>query len=291
MGALEVGRTADRPDPSQSQRFFEGFHSEFSGAEESTVLYSGGLDSSLVAFCASHRGGRIRLLSVGTSDSPDRSAAESGARRLGLPHAHRLLRTQEVRRAAESARGELEGAQGPDRAVRVSLILALDAVETRRVWCGQGADELFGGYAHFRGLEPDAANRRRREDLAHLEEDEWPWALEAARRRGLILGTPFLTPAVREVALTLRAAQWCTPTRPKGWLRDLARVHGLPPELAERPKRAFQYGSRVHRELVRGDEVSGDQREPVGPSVRPDPGPRLAGDGATEGGDVRYHEP
>jgi asparagine synthase (glutamine-hydrolysing) len=221
-----------------------------------TVLYSGGLDSSLVAYCLGHRGASIRLSVVGTADAPDLAAAETGARMLGRPLDRQLLTTAQIRDAADELSPELGRVPQPDRSVRLTFALAIRSAPGTMLACGQGADELFGGYAHFRGLQGAAAEARRREDLRRLLTEEWPWATRLAQAQGRTLVAPFLAPSAVEAALELVGDEWLTPERPKAWLRERARSHGLPQALVDRPKRAMQYGSRVHRELQRGRSAS-----------------------------------
>lgn len=230
------------------------------------VLYSGGVDSSLVAAGALERA-QVELVTVGVRDSADLRAAEDGARLLELPWIHREVVRSDIDRTVEAETVTLAGADPTSQAVLIGLALALEATPSSRVLCGQGADELFLGYAHFQGLSPDATGTRRTEDLRRLRNDDWPRSVTLARRRGRVLVSPFLDPDFVEYAVSLPIGRLREGSGRKPLLRELAKRAGVPLELVRRPKKAFQYGSGIER-LLRARSVGAADPE----SVRDDPG-------------------
>ncbi|EQD53849.1 asparagine synthase (glutamine-hydrolyzing) [mine drainage metagenome] len=213
-----------------------------------TVLFSGGLDSSLIAWELREREGTV-LWSVGQEGSSDLAAARSAAEMMDLAWQHATLTGADVEAALERFVVELQDAEGPPLDVAVAFALALDRAPTTRVLAGQGADELFLGYAHFRGLTEEQAARRVDADLKRLLDLEWPRAQRIAERAGHLLVAPFLEPDVVRAALEIPLAERMPGDVPKQWLRGWAIARGLAPEIASRPKRAIQYGSRVQRLL------------------------------------------
>ena len=244
------------------------------GVEQVTLLFSGGLDSSLLAHMLLRRassapepqggGPELRAVTVGLAGSADLQQAESAARLLGIPWTPFELRPEEIAKAADRVRA-VESSDGPGKGtvspspplqgmplgVQTALYLALAKSPDARVLCGQGADELFLGYAHFRPLQGERLHVRYREDLRRLQEEEWPCTQRLAASLAKDLRAPYLDPAwVREVELFPLEARRSA-TEPKALLRVLARELGLPQELAERKKKAMQYGSGVHATLGR----------------------------------------
>jgi asparagine synthase (glutamine-hydrolysing) len=130
------------------------------------VFLSGGLDSSIVAAVMAREaspGTLIRSFSAGTPDSPDLVAARRVAAHLGLEHHERVYTDDEVLevlpdvvRATESYEPSLIRSAVPNY-----LLSELAARHVKVVLTGEGADELFAGYHHLRGLPPD----RLREEL------------------------------------------------------------------------------------------------------------------------------
>lgn len=225
------------------------------GSGPCSVLYSGGLDSTILATAA--RSARPTLVAVGVDDSHDLHAARTGAERLGQPLVARVLSLEEVRAAVERWAPALHGADRTSRAVTLGLALAMEATPPGVVLCGQGADELFLGYAHFRGLTAAAADARREEDLERLRHFDWPRAERIAGELDRPLRAPFLEPTVVDaVRATDPAAHLPRGVVAKPLLRSVALALGVPEELAQRPKKAFQFGSGLARSLRRLDPPS-----------------------------------
>jgi asparagine synthase (glutamine-hydrolysing) len=221
-----------------------------SSSETLGILFSGGVDSALLAWELRRRKG-VELSTAGLDGSPDLRAARSGAELLGLPWSPAVVSASEVVSRAEELREDLEGLSPVGRRVLVSFAVAVAHANPSELLCGQGADELFLGYAHYRGLSPASALLRAEEDLERLRENEWPRAQNLARRLGKSVHAPYLEPefiaAARAVPVEIRLPREV----PKAFFRDWALRRGLPSELAGRPKRALQYGSGFDRVLRR----------------------------------------
>ena len=215
-----------------------------------SVAYSGGVDSSIVAWIAA-RLVPTDLVVIGVPGSPDLGAAKAGAELLGLPLTVRLVTPRDLHDALSRWSADLDGLGGTMRSVMVATALAIEAAPQRLVALGQGADELFFGYAHFLGADDVEAGRVAEDDLARLRERDWPVAGRIARSMGHELFSPFLDDAVIRSARAVPVSDHRAGNERKSLLRDVARSLGLPEALCSRPKKAFQYGSGVHRALGR----------------------------------------
>lgn len=117
------------------------------------TLLSGGLDSSAVAGLAARAGGVRAAFTVGFEPGPydERALAARTAARLGLEHhvvpapAEALLEAYEA--AVISAGGLLVNPHG---AAKRLLSEAVRDAGYKVVLSGEGADEVFAGYPHFR---------------------------------------------------------------------------------------------------------------------------------------------
>lgn len=244
---------ADALEGEGSTRFLDAFHAALLRSPRGVVvLFSGGVDSSLVAHCLDHLGLEPALTTVGIAGSPDLAFAPTAAGWLHRPLQLKTLDPGDVPATAQGPIAAEFGDAEPRRSVRLALELAIRSIAPATAVCGQGADELFGGYARYRGVTEDRAEALRAVDLRRLVEEEWPWTARRARAHRVLLGAPFLDPEVVAAALRL---PWTRPPEglePKGTLRRIARAHGLPEPLADRPKRAMQYGSGIRRAVDRG---------------------------------------
>lgn len=214
------------------------------------ILFSGGVDSSLIAWELRSRP-QLTLVTVGTAGSPDLRAAGEAAEALGLPWSPTVVTDSEIHRTASELADETRTSSATGRSVRVALALAVRHAPAPSVLCGQGADELFLGYAHFRHQSAADARARAALDLQRLLEDDWPSSVRVAHRFGRDVNAPYLHPSFIEAAGRIPVeARMPTPT-PKALFRAWAHRRGLPSAVAERPKRALQYGSGVDRVLRR----------------------------------------
>ncbi len=219
-----------------------------SSARACTLLFSGGIDSTLLAW--ELRGApAVQAITVGLAGSRDLAAAEPAARRLGLRWVGHAAHEAELTTLRARLDQELEGAAPSLRGVFLGLAAAIDAAPTRELLLGQGADELFLGYAHFRGLDGPRAAERAATDLQRLLEDDWPRTVRIAQQLGHEVFAPYLAPAFVAAASSIPIALRLPVPEPKRWLRQWAIRRGLPPDLAARPKMALQYGTGVARWL------------------------------------------
>ncbi|MCI4350503.1 MAG: asparagine synthase-related protein [Thermoplasmata archaeon] len=216
-----------------------------------SLLYSGGLDSSTVATAAA--ASAPLLVAIGTRESRDLESARSGAHLLGLRLLTRVVEEADVRSAMVRWATEIAGVREPQRSVLIATGLALEAAPGPRVLCGQGADELFHGYAHFENLAPNDAGIRAAADFEQLRVVDWPRARRLAQRLGRELVSPFFDTELVEWVQTLPAQVHRAPDGRKPLLRAAAALLGVPRELIARPKRALQYGSGVYRMVRRAD--------------------------------------
>ena len=113
-----------------------------------TISFSGGVDSSLVALLAKDFTD-VELIAVGTPGSHDLIAAKSAAEMMGME-----LRCVEVSAQKMASEALLMKKEIDLEQIEVEFMLpfwiAAKNAKNPVLMCGQGADEVFGGYARFR---------------------------------------------------------------------------------------------------------------------------------------------
>ncbi len=117
------------------------------------ALLSGGVDSTAVVTLMSRHSERVRTFSIGVRDAPDineLAAARATARRLNTLHEELEVDARDYADFLERAHWHLEEPCTPS-ALLTYFICKLAGQSVKVVLTGQGADELFGGYARYRG--------------------------------------------------------------------------------------------------------------------------------------------
>lgn len=123
------------------------------------VFLSGGLDSSLVAaIMARFSGdvvGPIHSFAAGTAGSSDLLAARRVADHLGLQHHERVYDADEVVAVLPQVVRSIESYEPSlvRSAVPNYLLAEMTGRVVKVVLTGEGADELFAGYSHYRDIE------------------------------------------------------------------------------------------------------------------------------------------
>ncbi len=214
------------------------------------LLFSGGVDSSLLAW-ELRANPDLRLVTVAVRDGADLESARSAAAEMGIRWGPSEVDEEDIQRTARRLAEEFGPMPPTSRDVLVAFSLALDRSPEAPVVCGQGADELFLGYAHFRGLGAEDAERRAQRDLASLRDVDWPRAQRAAKSLGREVSAPYLATEFARAALSVPVERRLPAEEPKRLFRAWAIRRGLPPAIARRPKRALQFGSGVARVLRR----------------------------------------
>jgi asparagine synthase (glutamine-hydrolysing) len=210
------------------------------------VLFSGGVDSGLLAWELRNRR-PLTLFSVGIAGAPDLAAGAAAAGALGIPWQGSTVSPTDLDRTAVALREELGGRPPGLRGLHLALAVAIERAPEGVILCGQGIDELFLGYAHFQEVPVQVAADRAGSDLRRLLEEDWPATVRTAARLGRRIEAPYLHPSFLGAALSLPIARRLPVPVPKGIWRRWTRHRGLPAEIAERPKRAMQYGTGIDR--------------------------------------------
>jgi len=206
---------------------------------EGVTALSGGVDSSLVAALAGRE-----CVAVGLAGSHDLAQARHAAELLNLTCTEVEITPEEIADALPAVVAAIPKKYPINTSIAVTQYFITrwaGAHGYRRIITGQGADELFGGYARYLSsptLEEDLAR-----DVLGLEaQAERDQAVAALH--GTYLSMPYLDIRVVRAARAIPAQEKVHDGQRKIPLREVAECH-IPPELAEYGKKAMQYGSGV----------------------------------------------
>jgi asparagine synthase (glutamine-hydrolysing) len=210
---------------------------EESCKEPVTVAFSGGIDSSLVAFLA-NKFTDVELIAVGTPNSYDLEAAVSAAKMIDMKLRTIIIEPSEMVLEGFNMQKELKLSP-----IEIEFMLPF-WIATKNstnpiLMCGQGADELFGGYARFR--KKNAKNNLTKEvkDLINRLPDREKKITDLFNRN---LSCPYLSKDVIKAAekFTIKERIGKVGKVP---LREAASKLKLPEDIVNRKKKAAQYGS------------------------------------------------
>ncbi len=214
-------------------------------SDEGVVALSGGVDSALVAQLA-----RRECVVVGIAGSHDLRRAEQVAAELGLPLEKVVIEPRQIEDALRRVLHVIPRTDPVNASIATTLFFVAEWAGShgyRRILAGQGADELFGGYARY--LQTDTLAQ-------DMERDFHGLGLQLCRDQavaglyGAYFSLPYMdTRVVRAARAIAPEKKVCNGVR-KLPLREVATRY-LPPSIAMCEKKAMQYGSGVAKEIQR----------------------------------------
>jgi asparagine synthase (glutamine-hydrolysing) len=224
------------------------------------IVFSGGVDSSIIAKLSHDLGANITLYSVGHETSSDVQFAKQAALQMDLPLKIKTLDVEDVKKYTPLVLNAIEefnimklGVGMP--AYVASEIASSDGVKV--MLSGQGADEIFAGYHRYIQYYNDKGENLQ-EDLmddvgnlyhVNLQRDD-----AVTMANGIELRVPYLDLELVDMALKVPIKYKLHNGKDnlrKCILREIAADMGMPPEIVRRPKKAAQYGSGINKILVK----------------------------------------
>ncbi|MEM0449734.1 MAG: asparagine synthase C-terminal domain-containing protein [Methanomassiliicoccales archaeon] len=206
------------------------------------LLFSGGLDSTILAKLAMEFV-KVRLYTIGLAGSHDLEAARSSAERLGLEWRPLVLDRERVISSLLPL-AKILGTENPlTLSFEMPLYMIAQQAEEHELLSGQGADELFAGYARYKNMPVEMLRRSLRSDLESLLSEGVERERTLAQHFAKKIKHPYLHRKVLEVAGTLQTSHLIEGDERKVILRRVANLLSL--EESSRPKKAAQYGSGV----------------------------------------------
>jgi asparagine synthase (glutamine-hydrolysing) len=213
------------------------------------VLYSGGIDSSVVLHEASRRHRDVTAFTIGTPDSEDlaisrRFCTERRIRQVIVPIARRDVTPATIRatiRATELA----EYLDIINAVVSMPVFRRIHEQGLKVALSGDGGDELFGGYRMYQRVAVGDEEKLFRHKLMSLHRTELQRVDRCSMAFEVETRVPFLDPAVVGIALETPRDQKVRDGVEK-WLLRQAYRDELPNYVISRSKNPLSHSSGVH---------------------------------------------
>lgn len=222
---------------------------------DAAVAFSGGVDCALVGAIS-----ELPLCTVGMKESYDIRAAKRAAELMGAEKRHFVYEYDE--RDVEEALPRVVYAVESADPLKVSIALPLFILAERArrdgyrvLLSGQGADELFGGYARHEAAAKEGRLAEALEhDLEHIAEVNLERDDAVTMAHGVELRVPYLglsvVRAAQKMDASLKVRFDGKDYIRKYVLRKMSEKY-LPREIAYAPKKAMQYGTGTQKTLER----------------------------------------
>ena len=256
------------------------------------IIFSGGIDSVLVAHLAAKMVPEVVCYTCGVKGSSDIANARQIADKLGLELKVAELDHDTVEKMIPEVINVIEDANAGQVEVALPVYGAVKLAHDdgiKVMLTGQGADELFGGYPWYAKVAEKEGYKKLRkhmiQDLLLLYKETLEREDKITMAHSIELREPFLDPEVIRTALSIELrlnVKGGHDTFGKHVHRRLAQKLGIPRDVAYRVKEAAQHGSGMHDVIGdiarrRGFEESAvpktylealSQRERIGSSQR-----------------------
>jgi asparagine synthase (glutamine-hydrolysing) len=226
------------------------------GVKELAVAFSGGLDSSVIAFIAKKYVASVNLVHVSLHGKSETEDARRAAEELDLPLNVHLFEPKAVEETASKVVALVEEPDPVKVAIGIPFYWVAQKIAEGGLsilLAGQCADELFGGYQRYvdeylsRG--EDAVRRTMLSDVIELCESNLERDGKICGFHGVELRLPFASFGLAQFASSLPVSLKIEPKQGglrKLVLRRLASRVGLADSIVSKPKKAVQYATGVN---------------------------------------------
>lgn len=243
------------------ESFLKSIEKNTEGISKVAVLFSGGVDSSLIAKAVSQEVNETILYCVGLKESLDIKTAAEAASELELPLVSVIVPKNEISAYLSKTKKLPERFNPFQLEIAVPEFIALEKICEDKidfVFSGQGSDEIFCGYSKYKQVLEESG-------YAGVEEEIWRklenlWSHDLFRERALAdyfslkQKLPYLEEEFVRTAIAVPAREKIISPNDdlrKHPVRKLAKELGTSKKIYERRKKAVQYGSGIGKKVRR----------------------------------------
>ena len=228
------------------------------------VAFSGGVDSTLLAKLVKDMGYDIHLLTIGFQDSHDINFAKEVNQLLNFSHSISEIDPEKFKEVSQKINQTIKSDNLSWNENSIAFYYVAELAQKnglKTVVTANGIDELFCGYNSYReAIEAgeDEVVRMMNEKLEN--EKEMMVAINAVTAEfGVKMIQPFLLPNFIDYAKKIPISEKIhgpDDMQRKHPIRELAMDYGIPEVAAQKQKKALQYGSQIHKSLLKSRKTS-----------------------------------
>ncbi|MBN1644639.1 hypothetical protein JW851_01185 [Candidatus Woesearchaeota archaeon] len=216
------------------------------------ILFSGGVDSTLIAHVCKKAKADFICYCVGLENSPDLFWAEEIAKKYKFKLKTKILKSNEMELLFKRTKKMLKHVDTLSIGVGSVLATAIELGKKDKIkdfFTGLGSEEIFAGY-HFHG-EAKNVHKECWKRLKSMWKRDLRRDAAVANKLNVNLLTPFLDEALIKTAMAIPAKRKIDQKNKKIILREIAQDLGLDKKFAWRSKKAAQYGTWFDKSLAR----------------------------------------
>ncbi|MFA5136346.1 MAG: asparagine synthase C-terminal domain-containing protein [Patescibacteria group bacterium] len=219
------------------------------------VLLSGGIDSSVITDLVSFSFKNYTILSMGTEQSKDRFYIDEICRYLEHDYDWIEITKARITKHMDTVVNLLTKNSIKPSVMQISLGMGYYLLFERAhnlglkyIFTGQGPDVLLGGYHKYKSTKD--INDQIRQDLPLLTIDLKRDSIMAGHF-GITLINPYFDKEFVDLCLAIPHEYKIRNNSEKWILRKYAETRGLPQNIINRPKKAFQYSTGLQKLILR----------------------------------------
>ncbi|MFH0875166.1 MAG: asparagine synthase-related protein [archaeon] len=224
------------------------------------IMFSGGVDSTLLSFICKKLGYDFTCYSVGLDSSEDLKSAIAASSEIGFNLKHKVYSLIEAELIIKKTAKVL--GKNYSNVVNVGVgaveVACLELAKNDKIidfFGGLGSEEIFAGYE--RHEKSDNINEECWSGLLNMWERDMVRDNLISSEYNVIFCTPFLDYDLIKFAMQIPDKYKIVGDSKKQILREAAIAYGLPEKYAMRPKKAAQYGSSFDKALLKIAKMSG----------------------------------
>ncbi|MFH0868436.1 MAG: asparagine synthase-related protein [Candidatus Woesearchaeota archaeon] len=214
------------------------------------ILFSGGIDSTLIAFLCKKHNYDFTCFAIGLENSQDIEQAKIVAEKYNLDLKYKIFTLEELEKAIKETIKILQNDDiiwvSVGSVVYAALQLALQN-NIKISFSGLGTEELFAGYQrHEEALQNDnfeAVHKESWNGLKNMWNRDLLRDYKIAKHLGVELRMPYMDLNIIKTAMQINPMYKLNKEHKKIILREIAEDFGIDAVFAQRKKKAAQYGS------------------------------------------------